>query len=180
MIRAALVCAACCTSFGVAQAETAVTPDNYVFERFVGTWKLKEDRFEQVWDGSTVQVLSIPGHRTDCGPINTDKTILCQVDAVDFKGHILWAFEEAKGEVSHLSHFGSYRLGTGKGKLDSAGNLSLEISFSDEPDGYSRRYSYVWNSADEYQMWSKQFDSEGNPTGNYYGGVFERVQEPAS
>lgn len=152
-------------------------PQNYVFERFVGEWKLKDDRFQQVWDGETVQTLSIPGHRTKCAPVNTKKSILCEVDAVDFEGHILWAYDANSETVSHLSHFGSARLGDGTGRLTSDGDLHLSIHFSDEPEGTYRAYRYVWVSADEYEMMSIQYDALGNPTGNWYGGSFIRVQD---
>lgn len=147
----------------------------YAFERFVGEWKLKDDRFQQVWDGKTVETLSIPGHRTECSRVNTDHSILCVVDAVDFQGHILWAIQSDGSSVSHLSHFGAARLGDGAGALDPEGNLSLTIRFSDEPEGAYRHYTYKWVSADEYRMISNQYDADGEATGNWYGGNFVRV-----
>ncbi|MEM1272112.1 MAG: hypothetical protein AAGI08_18850 [Bacteroidota bacterium] len=60
------------------------------FERFFGEWTLKEDRFQQVWDGGTVETLTISNHHTLCEAINTTKSVLCVVDAGDLKGHILW------------------------------------------------------------------------------------------
>ncbi len=165
------------SSVGVSAQDQA---SSYAFERFVGEWKLKDDRFQQVWDGRTIETLSIPGHRTQCSRVNTDHSILCLVDAVDFQGHILWAVQADGLSVSHLSHFGSTRMGDGAGKLDNAGNLSLTIRFSDEPTGSYRHYTYKWVSADEYRMISAQYDANGKATGNWYGGTFVRVSEPDS
>ncbi len=152
------------------------TEPSYAFSRFVGEWKLKDDQFQQVLDGETVETLSIPSHRTVCSRVNTDSSVLCQVDAVDLEGHILWAVQNDGSSVSHLSHFGSSRLGDGTGTLDEAGNLSLTIRFSDEPPGTYRHYSYSWVSTDEYYMISRQYNAEGKPTGNWYGGGFIRVR----
>ena len=147
------------------------------FARFIGEWKLKDDRFQQVWDGETVETLSIPRHRTKCARVNTEKSLLCLVNAVDFEGHILWAIEDDGTTVSHLSHFGSSRLGDGTGTLDADNNLSLVIRFSDEPDGTYRHYTYTWKSSDEYHMVSRQYDAQGNRTGNWYGGSFVRMTD---
>ncbi len=149
----------------------------YPFEQFLGEWKLKEGRFQQVWDGKTVETLSIPGHRTSCAKVNTERTILCEVDAVDFKGHIMWAVDEATGRVHHLSHFGTSRLGQGVGTLDTDGSLRLRVRFSDEADGTYRAYTYRWLSDDEYEMISRQYGDDGEPTGNWYGGVFVRLKD---
>lgn len=149
----------------------------YAFEKFLGEWKLKDDRFQQVWDGKTIETLSIPRHRTDCSKVNTEQSVLCKVDAVDFQGHILWAADQTAGEIHHLSHFGSSRLGRGIGKLDPDGNLRLRIHFSDEPDATYRVYDYRWISDDEYEMISRQYDDQGRATGNWYGGSFVRVED---
>ena len=95
-----------------------------------------------------------------------------------FAGHILWAVN-SDGSVSHLSHFGTSRLGDGIGRLDDEGNLSLSVRFSDEPEGSYRIYRYNWVSADEYHMMSRQYADDGTPTGNWYGGYFVRVAEGA-
>lgn len=145
------------------------------FSRFVGEWTLKDDRFQQVWDGSTVETLTIPDHHTDCQPVNTQMSILCVVEAPDLKGHIFWAFDGASGEVQHLSHFGTARLGTGQGRLSEAGDLTLTLRFRDEPAGTYRIYEYVWVSDNEYEMISRQYDAAGAATGNWYGGSFVRV-----
>jgi len=163
------------TTLAAAQDATAPFP----FERFVGEWTLKDDQFQQVWGRKTVQTLSIPGHHTQCSKVNTEMSVLCVVDAVDFKGHILWAVSADGLSVSHLSHFGAARLGDGVGTLDEAGNLSLTIRFSDEPAGTYRHYTYDWLSADEYRMISTQYDANGKATGNWYGGNFVRLSAPA-
>lgn len=158
-----------------ASAQQADHDDAYAFERFIGEWKLKDDRFQQVWDGQTLETLSIPGHRTNCEPVNTSQSILCMVDAVDFEGHILWTVEDNQKTVSHLSSFGSSRIGRGTGSLDEDGNLSLSIAFADEPEGTYRQYTYVWKSDDEYEMVSTQYSLDGEPTGNWYAGSFVRL-----
>ena len=78
--------------------------------------------------------------------------------------------------VRHLSHFGTSRLGHGTGTLDAAENLSLEISFSDEPEGTYRAYECTWIGDDTYKMVSTQFSDHGAPTGNWYGGTFIRLE----
>ncbi|MEL6877632.1 MAG: hypothetical protein AAGL68_05980 [Pseudomonadota bacterium] len=165
----------CLTAMGSVTASAKDAGQDAAFERFVGEWKLKNDAFQQVWDGETVETLSIPGHRTVCEPVNTSKSILCRVDAVDFQGHILWAVQDDLKTVSHLSHFGTSRLGDGAGELSETGDLALSIKFSDEPAGTYRVYQYRWVSRDEYSMMSRQYDADGTPTGNWYGGSFVRV-----
>lgn len=150
----------------------------YAFEAFRGVWTLEDDRFEQVWDGETLQTLTIPNHITRCNPVNTDHSILCAVDAGDLKGHILWVVDETGQRVEHLSHFGSRRVGTGEGQLDDAGNLTLTLRFADEPANTYRRYRYEWLGADRYKMTSIQYRDDDTPTGNWYGGTFVRVNLP--
>ncbi|MEM7765811.1 MAG: hypothetical protein AAF290_17245 [Pseudomonadota bacterium] len=147
----------------------------FPFERFVGEWTLEDDRFEQVWDGETREVVSIPGHHTDCAALNTDYSVLCVVDAGGLKGHILWVASADRLTVRHLSHFGDRRVGEGVGALDDEGNLALMIRFEDEPAGTYRRYTYEWLNDNRYKMTSVQFGSDDEPTGNWYGGVFVRL-----
>ena len=168
---------ACLALATAAPAISQEPNESNAFARFVGEWKLKDDTFQQVWDGKTVETLSIPGHRTICEPVNTAKSILCSVDAVDFQGHILWAVQDDAKTVSHLSHFGQSRLGDGIGELNETGDLTLSIRFSDEPAGTYRVYRYQWVSPDEYTMVSRQYDTTGTPTGNWYGGSFVRVTD---
>ena len=175
-VHALLVCFALVSLPLSAAADISAPVKRYPFERFVGVWKLKDDRFQQVWDGETVETLSIPMHRTNCAPINTDKSVLCVVDAVDFQGHILWAVNAETRTVSHLSHFGESRLGQGSGTIAANGDLTLNIRFTDEPPGTSRNYAYTWITDNEYLMRSIQVDENGQPTGNWYGGSFVRVE----
>ncbi|NRA29954.1 MAG: hypothetical protein HRU11_06790 [Parvularculaceae bacterium] len=142
---------------------------------FHGTWLLENDRFEQVWDGKTVEVLTIPNHVTECEPLNTVGSVLCQVSAGDFTGHILWTTNGPDESVRHQSHFGTSRLGVGQGELDDDGNLRLTIQFSDEPEGTYRFYEYVWNGHNRYTMLSTQYGQDGEPTGNYYKGSWVRA-----
>jgi hypothetical protein len=144
---------------------------------FMGDWTLKDDRFQQVWDGKTVETVAIPNHFTHCDRINTDGSVLCVVSAGDLRGHILWTMG-AGNQVHHLSHFGTERTGVGVGKLDERSNLALKISFRDEPEETYREYEYTWVSADEYTMMSRQYDRQGQATGNWYGGTFVRLPRP--
>ena len=146
------------------------------FAKFFGTWTLADDQFQQVWDTETLQTIEIPNHITECGPINTSKSVLCVVDAGDLKGHILWAYDEGIEQVRHLSHFGEARLGDGTGVKTKSGDLRLEIRFTDEPTDTYRLYEYKWIDEDTYEMVSTQMTDAGTPTGNWYGGVFVRVQ----
>lgn len=150
------------------------------FAAFFGEWTLKNDKFQQVWDGKTVETLDIPNHYTQCEAINTEKSVLCVVDAGGLKGHILWTYNSDKNTVHHLSHFGSARNGVGKGSLDTQNNLTTKVSFQGEPEGSYRIYEYKWVSDNEYTMYSKQYDRTDQPTGNWYGGSFIRVTDKNS
>jgi hypothetical protein len=146
------------------------------FARFFGEWTLKGDRFQQVWDGKTVETLAIPNHHTKCGAINTNRSVLCVVTTPDLAGHILWTYDGDHKLVHHLSHFGTARNGVGTGSLNDRSDLRLKLSFQDEPQGSYRIYEYLWVSDDEYSMMSRQYDREGKPTGNWYGGSFVRLK----
>lgn len=150
------------------------------FAPFFGEWTLKEDKFQQVWDGKTLENLVIPNHHTRCAPINTNRSVMCVVDAGDLKGHIFWTYDTAQQRVHHLSHFGTARNGVGAGTLNEKGDLHSRVSFADEPEGRYRLYEYVWVSKDEYTMMSRQYSSDGKPTGNWYGGTFVRLKRPAT
>lgn len=145
------------------------------FARFIGEWALKGDRFQQVWDGKTVETLTITGHHTRCAEVNTDRSILCVVTSPDLAGHILWSYDGDRKQVHHLSHFGLARNGVGSGSVDERSNLRLRVRFQDEPEGSYRIYEYNWVSDDEYSMMSRQFDQNDTPTGNWYGGSFIRL-----
>ena len=145
------------------------------FSSFFGEWTLKDDQFQQVWDGETVETLSIPDHHTDCVPLNTDGSVLCTVTAGDLNGHILWSHDGDGTMVHHQSHFGSHRMGSGVGALNPQSDLKLTISFTDEPADTYRVYTYSWVSEDEYEMMSTQYRSDGEATGNWYGGTFIRL-----
>lgn len=148
----------------------------YPFEAFLGEWTLKDDAFEQVWDGQTVDAITIPNHYTLCAPVNTEGSILCEVDASGFQGHILWVYDQMSGGVHHLSHFGTARLGVGEGQISDSGDLHTKVVFKDEPVGTYRRYAYTWITPDEYLMISTQYGADKKPTGNYYKGTFVRLQ----
>ena len=121
--------------------------------------------------------MSIPGHLTECKELNTNNSLLCTVKAGELKGQIYWAAADGSRLVSHLSQFGTARIGNGAGTLDANHDLSLKIAFSDEPDGTYRQYEYAWVSDDEYRLMSRQYAADGEPTGNWYGGTFVRLSE---
>lgn len=164
-------------AFKYVDFEIAPLTDTNPLTRFVGTWTLKDDHFQQVWDGGEVETLTIPGHTTDCRELNTNNSLLCTVAAGDLKGQIYWAVPDGSTTVSHLSQFGTTRVGNGIGVIETNNDLQLKISFSDEPDGTYRLYEYTWVSNDEYAMMSRQYSSAGEPTGNWYGGVFVRSND---
>src|SRR4051812_45544621 len=104
----------------------------------------------------------MPAHRTRCQPVNTDRSVLCVVEAGDLNGHILWTYDADAHRVNHLSHFGTTRSGVGTGTLDSQSNLRLTLRFQDEPPGTYRVYEYTWVSDDEYSMMSRQYRADGS------------------
>ena len=154
----------------------AASADSNPFSAFFGEWTLKDDKWQHVFDGSTLQTLNISNHYTRCDRINTERSVLCVVNAGELKGHIMWSYDSDKKRVHHLSHFGTARNGVGVGSLDAQANLRLNVTFQDEPGTY-RIYRYTWVSKNEYTMMSRQFASDGTPTGNWYGGTFVRIGE---
>ncbi|MEL6688346.1 MAG: hypothetical protein AAFP97_12100, partial [Pseudomonadota bacterium] len=155
-LSAPLALAIASTSLAMASPSVAPPEPSVPFEQFVGTWTLKDDQFQQVWDGETVETLTIPNHITVCTS-QTINSVSCAVDANGFKGQIFWVMEHSKERlVRHLSHFGERRLGTGWGIVGPDGDLNTQVTFSDEPEGTHRKYEYVWLDTDSYQMVSRQ------------------------
>ncbi|ADG09217.1 Cif family virulence factor [Caulobacter segnis] len=148
------------------------------FSALFGEWTLKDDKFQYVGDGRTVETQIIPNHHTQCARVNTDRSMLCVVKAGALNGHMLWTYDASKQRVHWLSHFGTERTGVGVGTFDKASNLTFKVSFTDEPEGSYRQYRYEWVSPDEYTLRSTQYDRRGRATGNWYGGAFVRL--PAS
>jgi hypothetical protein len=146
------------------------------FSALFGEWTLKDDKFQYVGDGRTVETQIIPNHHTKCGRVNTDHSMLCVVKAGALNGHTLWTFDGSKKQVHWLSHFGTERTGIGTGTLDKSSNLTFRVRFTDEPVGTYRVYRYQWVSPDEYTLMSRQYDSQGRATGNWYGGTFIRMR----
>ncbi|MGB6230907.1 MAG: hypothetical protein WBF53_12380 [Litorimonas sp.] len=162
---------------GTAGATEIGTPpdDPAGFSNFVGTWTLKQDRFQMVWDGETVETLTIPNHITICRTVTTASSVSCTVDDGNLQGQIFWVADDHRRTLQHLSHFGERRMGVGTGTIDGQGNLKNRIVFSDEPEGTYRIYEYSWVTPDEYEMMSRQYDSDGQRTGNFYAGSFVRI-----
>ncbi len=148
------------------------------FQRFYGEWTLKDDRWTQNW-GSGAEEIQLPQHHTLCRAINTDNSLLAVVDGPPPHGHIFWTYDRATGAVRHLSSFGPVRIGTGEGSVGPNGDVALKVSFSDEPPGTYRRYTYRWISDDEYELRSVQYDKDDQPTGGFYGGRFLRLKRAA-
>ncbi len=154
--------------------ENADKPKN-PFNKFVGEWTLKNDNWSQNW-GNGTENIKIPNHHTICKELNTDNSLLAVIDGTPPYGHIFWSYNPVKKEVDHLSSFGTTRAGVGKGTVNENGDVSLKISFADEPEGTYRLYTYKWISDNEYDLKSVQYDAKGKPTGFFYGGTFVRYR----
>ena len=74
-----------------------------------------------------------------------------------------------------MSSFGTTRAGVGKGTVNEHGDVTLKISFADEPEGTYRRYTYKWISENEYDLKSIQYNDKDETTGYFYGGTFIRI-----
>ncbi|NER18443.1 hypothetical protein [Spongiivirga citrea] len=146
------------------------------FEKFIGTWSLKDNSWEQGNKDETTQ-LKIYEHQTVCKELNTDNSLLWTVNAPSARGHILWVYNHKQKKVNHLSSFLPYRSGIGKGSITKEGNVSLKIAFEGEPKNTYRLYHYNWVNDDEYVLESIQYDQSGTKTGDFYGGSFIRVDK---
>lgn len=144
------------------------------FSPFLGEWALKDDKWQQRWDGKTTETVAIENHHTHCTELNTPISVLCVVTAPSLQGHILWSFDLVTNTVHHLSSFGDRRNGVGVGALDKKGNLSLRVCFPSEGENTFREYRYTWVSENEYTLLSTQYQND-KPTGNFYGGSFVRI-----
>lgn len=145
------------------------------FHKFIGEWTLKDDKWSQNW-GNGREDIKIPNHHTLCKELNTDNTLLAVIDGTPPYGHIFWSYNPVKKEVDHLSSFGTTRAGVGKGMVNENGDVSLKISFADEPEGTYRLYTYKWISENEYELKSIQYNNKGEATGYFYGGTFIRIK----
>ncbi len=148
------------------------------FKKFLGEWKLKDDVWESKDEWGASQLMKIPGHHTICRELNTDNSLLWIVNATSARGHCLWVYDHAQKKVSHSSSFMPFRSGIGEGEIDADGNVRLKVTFEGEPQGTYRIYTYTWINDDEYVLASKRYDHSNKPTGDYYGGTFERIKNP--
>ena len=146
------------------------------FKKFIGECTLKDNSWSHNW-GNGTENIKIPNHHTICKELNTDNTLLAVIDGTPPYGHIFWSYNPVKKEVDHLSSFGTTRAGVGKGTVNERGDVSLKISFADEPEGTYRLYTYKWISENEYDLKSIQYDAKDKPTGNFYGGTFVRIDK---
>jgi|GEM_PF-2786813 len=147
------------------------------FEKFIGEWTLKDDRWLQGESSDSIDTLLLPNHHTICKEINTGKSLLWIVEATSAKGHALWTYNAANKEIFMQSSFYADRIGLGGGSINEKGDVFLEMVFSgNEPEGTYRKYSYEWLNEDEYMLKSYQYNKEHNPTGNFYGGTFKRIK----
>lgn len=160
--------------FNRVNLEAGEKPKN-PFHKFVGEWTLKDDNWSQNW-GQADEHIKIPNHHTICRQLNTDNSLLAEIDGTPPYGHIFWSYNPVTNEVDHLSSFGTTRAGVGKGTVNENGDVSLKISFADEPEGTYRLYTYKWTSENEYDLKSVQYDANDKPTGFFYGGTFVRIQ----
>ena len=148
-------------------------PEN-PFKKFIGEWTLKDDSWSQNW-GNGTENIKIPNHHTICKELNTSNSLLAVIDGTPPYGHIFWSYNPVKKEVDHLSSFGTTRAGVGKGTVNENGDVSLKISFADEPRGTYRLYTYKWISENAYDLKSIQYNDKDEPTGYFYGGTFIRI-----
>jgi len=160
-------------SVNVASAGLPPKPEN-PFRKFIGEWTLKEDKWSQNWGGG-IENIKIPNHHTICKELNTDNSLLAVIDGTPPYGHIFWSYNPVKKEVHHLSSFGTSRSGVGKGTVNEKGDVTLKIAFEGEPEGTYRIYTYKWTTDNEYDMKSIQYNDKDEPTGNFYGGTFVRI-----
>jgi ketosteroid isomerase-like protein len=144
------------------------------FRKFIGEWTLKDDNWEQGYNGKT-DIVKIPNHFTICKEVNTDNSLLWVIEAPNSKGHIFWSFNSAEESVQWSSSFYSYRSGTGKGTVSENGDVTFKVSFEGEPSGSFGIYKYQWVSSNEFILSSVQYDDKGHPTGQTYGGNFIRI-----
>ncbi|SHI86391.1 hypothetical protein [Aquimarina spongiae] len=150
------------------------------FKKFVGKWTLKDDLWQQGNTEETITTLKIPGHITTCQEVNTDTSILCVIEATSAKGHVLWGYNHDTQKIQHLSNFLPFRNGVGDGRFSKNGDIQLKVSFQGEPEGTYRVYNYIWINENEYLLESNQFDANDQPTGNFYGGTFVRIDQSSS
>jgi hypothetical protein len=144
------------------------------FKNFIGEWTLKDDNWSQNW-GNGTESIKIPNHHTICKELNTSNSLLAVIDGTPPYGHIFWSYNPVKKEVDHLSSFGTTRAGVGKGTVNERGDVSLKVSFADEPGETYRLYTYKWISENEYDLKSIQYNDKDEPTGYFYGGTFIRL-----
>ena len=144
------------------------------FQKFIGEWTLKDNRWTQNWGGQT-ETISIPEHHTISTQINTANSLFSIVDGPEPNGHIFWSYNPVTKKINHLSSFGELRAGVGEGSINEKGDLTLKITFEGEPEHTYRRYNYIWVTEDEYHMKSVQYDLNNKPTGLFYEGVFVRL-----
>ena len=147
------------------------------FQKFIGEWTLKDDRWTQNW-GEGTETITIPEHHTVSVQFNTTNSLFSIIDGPEPNGHIFWSYNPITKVINHLSSFGEFRAGVGKGSINEDGDLTLKITFEGEPKDTYRMYNYQWVSQNEYHMKSVQYGLNGSPTGLFYEGRFVRLQKP--
>jgi hypothetical protein len=144
------------------------------FKKFIGQWTLKDNNWEQGYNGKT-DIVKIPNHFTVCKEVNTDNSLLWVIEAPNSKGHIFWSFNSSDKTVHWSSSFYAYRSGVGNGSVSENGDVTFKVSFEGEPAGSYGVYTYKWVSNKEFILSSVQYDEKGNATGQTYGGTFVKV-----
>lgn len=61
---------------------SACAADENPFALFFGEWTLKDNKFQRVLDGKTVEAFEIKNHRTSCKEINTKKVFSVSLTGV--------------------------------------------------------------------------------------------------
>ncbi|MEL7269882.1 MAG: hypothetical protein AAGL34_09920 [Bacteroidota bacterium] len=155
-----------------------VKPMENPFESYVGEWTLKDDLWFSGETESKIDTLYLPNHHTICTVNNTPSSLQWGVEAPSARGHALWTYNPSTEKVVMQSSFYPHRIGLGEGTVDARGNVFLTMRFTgNEPQGTYRKYSYVWLNEDTYELKSYQYDSNNQPTGNFYGGIFTRIKQ---
>ncbi|MEM8765279.1 MAG: hypothetical protein AAGD88_15780 [Bacteroidota bacterium] len=155
-----------------------VQPMQNPFERYLGEWTLKDDLWFSAETESKIDTLYLPNHYTICTEHNTPSSLQWGVEAPSARGHALWTYNPSTEKVVMQSSFYPHRIGLGEGTIDAEGNVFLTMRFTgSEPEGTYRKYSYEWLDEDTYELKSYQYDTNDQPTGNFYGGTFTRIKQ---
>ena len=148
------------------------------FEKFIGKWTLKDDQWVQGNSPDSYDTIYLPNQFTVCEELNTHKSLLWTVESTSGTGHGFWTYNEHTNQLNAQTSFFENRVGLGSGSINENGDLFINMQFEgSELEGTYRKYSYEWLDANSYLLKSYQYDQNNQPTGNFYGGVFIRIEQ---